>query len=493
MIQITLFLWQLPKNVVTTEEEKQYSKIMKKLMMIFQKWQKNSKGFRGKKMLTFKTYSNYLEDRLLVPYYQVLIATKKFQLTIGKLASQIVNGIDIRNYREDGTPYLRAGDIKRCQVDMVTPKRVSLMPEGVPERIQIKEGDVLITRKGTAGVASIVSSDCKNSIIGTEIIKVRLKIDAKVSPEYLYTLLNSKIGIMQIQGKLTGTVSRGINHPSLKTIKIPTLSDKKQKEIDGWIKKAKERHTQSLNLIWKAFSILMQNIAGYKEKEIDYYKIDSNDLKNMITPKFYYPQYIRTISSIKEKFDTVKLVDIVEKVEKGQETGSENYRTYLDKVENDVPFIRTSDLPNYEVDDYPDYYVDEGVFENLNQNLREGDIIFSKDGKIGLTALFTEVDKCILASGLSIIKLKDREDYPYIFAVLSSFVGKFQALQRTVISSTIPHLNIERAKEMEIPLLDEGSIKEIKRSVLKAFELKKEKKQLIRKAKKEIEKLVLGE
>lgn len=443
-------------------------------------------------MLSFKIYSKDLEDRMLVPFYQVKRLTKHYPLTIGKVSKEIINGIDIRDYKKEGTPYLRGTDIKRCQVDLNSPKKVKMKLNEIPDRIKLKVGDVLITRKGTAGITSIVSSDCVDCIIGTEIIRVRLKKNANITPEYLYTLLNSKVGILQISGKLTGTVSRGINHPSLKSIKIPLLEETKQKQIDKWVKDAKRKHQLSLRYINEALKILKEKIKNYEEDEKKYFKIYSNILQDMITPKFYYPQYVDTINNLKKKFKTKKLGEIAD-IGRGQEVGSDNYRTYLDKVKSDVPFIRTSDLPNFEIDDWSDYYVDINIYEELNQDVEEGDIIFSKDGKIGITALYTSSDKSILASGLSIIKPHNKKDAPYIFAVLSSFVGSFQADQRSVTSSTIPHLNMERMHDIEIPILDEETKKEITKNVKKAFKLKAEKKLLIKRAKELIENVFLKE
>ena len=437
-------------------------------------------------MLSFKIYSDELQDRFLVPFYQVLKITKQYHLTIGQVAEQITNGIDLREYREEGTPYLRGTDIKRCQVDMLSPKKVNFPLSDIPDKIKLQEGDILITRKGTVGVTSVVSSDCKDVIIGTEIIKVRLKEDAPISPEYFYTLINSKIGMMQIYSKMTGTVSRGINHPSLKTVKIPTLSKADQEKIDLWVKEAKNKHTLSLNIIEDTLKLIEDKFGKFKSEEENYYKIYSDDLGEAFTPKFYYPQYVKTIDNLKNKFKTEKLGDIAD-ISKGEETGSENYRTYLDKEETDIPFMRTSDLPNFELDDYPDYYVDVSIYESLNQELEAGDIVFTKDGKIGLTAFITDADKCILSSGLSIIKPHNKEDAPYIFAILSSFVGKFQAQQHTVISSTLPHLNMDRLANLEIPIMDDEFKEKIKESIVKAFELKKDKKLLIRQAKKLIE------
>jgi len=56
-----------------------------------------------------------------------------------------------------------------------------------------------------------------------------------------------------------------------------------------------------------------------------------------------------------------------------------------------------------------------------------------------------------------------------------------------VIASTIPHLREERIKEFEIPVLDKKSIDEITKLVKEAFELKDEKKKLIKEVREEID------
>ena len=74
-------------------------------------------------MLSFKIASTELEDRLLVPFYEVLRITNKSKITVSSIAAEITNGIDLRAYKDKGFLYLRGSDIKRCQIDLLTPKR----------------------------------------------------------------------------------------------------------------------------------------------------------------------------------------------------------------------------------------------------------------------------------------------------------------------------------------------------------------------------------
>jgi type I restriction enzyme S subunit len=177
-------------------------------------------------------------------------------------------------------------------------------------------------------------------------------------------------------------------------------------------------------------------------------------------------------------------------IKRGDEVGSENYKKYIEKSDSDVPFIRTSDLVNYEVDNYPDYYIDEEIYKELNQDVKEGDILYTKDGKIGLTAMVTQEDKCILASGIARIRIKKDLDPYYVFLVLSTEIGLYQALQRVVTAATIPHLQSERLAELEIPLINPQKQKEISNLVKEAFELKAEKKKLIKEAINQVENLL---
>ena len=51
----------------------------------------------------------------------------------------------------------------------------------------------------------------------------------------------------------------------------------------------------------------------------------------------------------------------------------------MDKNEDDIPFVRTSDMINYDLDLYPDFYVPKEIYNELSQKLIKGDILFSND------------------------------------------------------------------------------------------------------------------
>ncbi|MDR2526840.1 MAG: N-6 DNA methylase, partial [Rickettsiales bacterium] len=131
-------------------------------------------------------------------------------------------------------------------------------------------------------------------------------------------------------------------------------------------------------------------------------KLSNLKESNFWIPKHFSPYYKLNDNNIKY----VKLGDIAD-FKKGDEVGSENYVDFFDKNEDDTPFLRTGDLVNFSVNQMPDKFVDEKIYRELKQNLKPKDILFTKDGKIGITAMLTENDKVVISSGILRIRLKE--------------------------------------------------------------------------------------
>ena len=173
----------------------------------------------------------------------------------------------------------------------------------------------------------------------------------------------------------------------------------------------------------------------------------------------------------------------------GTEVGRDNYNNYLDKKIGDYPFIRTSDVYNYQIDLQPDFFVEKLLGDEINQDIRPNDIVFTKDGKIGCVGMITEHDKAIIASGLIIIRAIDINPYYLFLNLITEEVGQYQAIQRTVYASTIPHLRKPRIEEFKIPIIGDNEILELSSMVEEAFKLKNKKKVLIDNIDSEMDKL----
>ena len=443
-------------------------------------------------MKTIIIYFNEIEDRLEARYYIILkkLESRNFPLkSITDLKGSTTNGATPLGpaYIQNGVRFFRASDIKFFNIDILNNKYISKENSTILKRSILLPKDIIFTIKGKVGVVATVPKNIGEANINQDNAILRFD-ENDIDPYYFAALFNSRFGQLIVQQFFTHTINSFIGLGNLGKMRFPLLSIERQKEIGSPLKQAEINEIKALNKINDAKQIFKEeiNIDHDNIKDEKTYSISREDLKNIFTPIFYYPKYLNTLKELKKKFKTIKLGDI-SNIHRGNEVGSENYKKYINRKEIDIPFIRTSDIINYEIDNYPDYYINKESYDNLNQDINEGDIIYTKDGKIGLTAMVTGEDKFILASGLSRLRIKKEIINPYyVFLVLSTNIGLYQALQRTVIAATIPHLQSDRLAEIEIPLINNRVQKDISKLVKNAFILKNEKKKLIKEAIKKI-------
>ncbi len=363
------------------------------------------------------------------------------------------------------------------------------------KRSSLKSLDILFTTIWHLWSTCIVPENFWEANINQNMVKMEVDNEF-INPFYLTAYLNSNATKKQIWSLFTWNIHSILTYPKIKSIKIIIPNKEFEEEIGKKYKISIEKEQEAMKLINQAQELFYKNIwINFSEIENPkVFEVNMSYFKNndLWTPKFSYPLYINTLELIKTKWETITLWEIAT-IKKWDEVWSENYIEYLDKRDTDIPFIRTSDLVNYELDPSPDNFVDETIYNELWQDNQEWDILFTKDWKIWMTAFITRNDKCILASWLTKLRLKQiAKKYnitpEYLFTVLETKeIWKYQADMMTVIASTIPHLKEDRIESFMIPILDKEIIIKITELVKKAFILKDEKKVLIREIKKEID------
>jgi len=455
-----------------------------------------------------KVFSSEIEDRINASYYdskfvdlirhlKTMGKIKDFQLKLlGDMSGRIKKGIFYilkSEYREKGVPFIRVLNIKNFTIDRADLTYISEERNKRENKTCFEPNDIVISKGGTVGKIALIPRWMPKCNISQDLIGISLNKKEKIRPEYVAFFLMSKVGQLQIERIKTRQVQSHLVLEYVRDLKI-LVPNRHHDEIVNIVESAVRMDADALNKIEKAKKIFMDVVSINTDEEEKYYKIFSSELEDVFTPIFYYPKYLSVLKAVEEKFDTFRLEEIAE-ISEGDEIGSKNYRTQFNKRINDVPFIRTSDIVNYEIDNYPDYHVSSEIHKKISQDLRPNDILYTKDGKIGLTSLITGFDKCIIASGIAKLRIKEKYKksigsyYPFI--VLSTEIGLFQALQRTVVAATIPHLKSpERLGEIKIPIIPEDRREEISNLVKEALELKERKKNLIKKAKEITEKTI---
>lgn len=145
------------------------------------------------------------------------------------LITDLKNGVEIRNYVEDGgVRYLRVTDLGKNGLNNNSPRFV--LEQDVPDKIKLNSNCILISRSGSLGLINIVEPEIENCILSSHIFKVELKTET-INPVYLEAYLRSQLGQSEIFRNNNGGVIPEINQDALKSILIVTPPIEKQKEI----------------------------------------------------------------------------------------------------------------------------------------------------------------------------------------------------------------------------------------------------------------------
>lgn len=175
------------------------------------------------------------------------------------LIARIVNGVDYRIFTDEGTKYLRVGNVKPFEIDETDIKHVSISLDDVKKDVKLEEGDILLTRKGTFGIAISVTRGMEY-LISSEIFRVKLTPKIEINPSYVVVVLNSSIGRMQCSRKSTGAIMGSLSQNAVKSILVPIPPKSVQGEITNEVKERIGRAKQLTEKARKALENARQKV-----------------------------------------------------------------------------------------------------------------------------------------------------------------------------------------------------------------------------------------
>lgn len=429
--------------------------------------------------------------RLDAEYYQpeYLEIAKILQSTphksFNEVVSNITNGAEIREYvEEDGLPYLRVSDIKEFFIDSSSVVHISKESK-VKQNIKLRENDILLSRSGSLAIAAVVTPDLSNSVISSHLMRIPTK---GINPYFLVAFLNSKFGKEQIMQRNNGTIVPEINHPSLKSLLVPILSEDIQKETEKIVRNAYEKIQESNKIYSQAEDLLLEELE-LKDFEIEddlSYIVNLSETKfaHRADAEYFQPKYDKLIGRIKSK--NAKMLGELASMKKGIEPGAEAYQG-AGRL-----FIRVSSLSKYGAEDKDQKYLSEELYQKLKNNHepKVGEILLTKDATPGIAYVVKGQIEGIISSGILRLKVKDKEiENEYLALCLNSVVGQMQA-ERDGGGSIITHWRPEQVKSVFIPILQKSTQQKIADLVQKSHEARKNAKELLEEAKRKVEELI---
>jgi len=190
---------------------------------------------------------------------------------LGSLIEPIQNGFDFREFTEEGTPYIRVGDVKQGHIDIEGSAKVPITQADVNKPVDLRLGDILFTRKGSFGNSAVVTEREAHGIISSEIMLLRLKVSKfKILPNYISLFLNSKFGYLQVERRVHGVAYYSISQPDLADLTIPVLPFTLQEKIVENIIESFQLKAKSKQLLEIAKTGVEKAIEEDEEGAIDW-------------------------------------------------------------------------------------------------------------------------------------------------------------------------------------------------------------------------------
>jgi len=347
----------------------------------------------------------------------------------------------------------------------------------------LKEDDIIVTIIGATydvvGRVARVFPDLGRATINQNISLIR----PSIASGYLTCFLMGKYGKQQLHYLSRQTEQVNLNNAEVADVLVPIPSDDFANKIHTFHNKTHNLYTRSKELYEEAEQMLLKeiNLEGYKgaDEAISVRNFSEALANNRFDAEYWQPKYDeieRRVSNVQQE----KLGHIVS-VKKGVEVGTESY------TEEGKDFIRVSDFTIYGVEDIEKKISDE-LYEGLKENYRprKGEVLFTKDGTVGISFALNEDIDAIVSGAFLRLKPKVKINNNYLALVLNSFYCKSQ-IERMSGGAIIAHLKPESAMQVKIPMLPEMKQEELANKVLEALRLRNEATLLLEKAKRAVE------
>ncbi|MBE0148642.1 restriction endonuclease subunit S [Serratia sp. PL7] len=187
-------------------------------------------GIRQKREQATKLADDFLRATFLAMFGDPVVNEKKWPLR--KLKDVCDNVIDCPHstpkWVDNGTICIRTSNLSKG--GWVWSDKRFVSEDTYLERTKrsvVDEGDIILSREGTVGIAAIVPENLK-LCMGQRLVQLKLDKN-QVTPEYLLAFLLYELDPVRISRVMSGSTSKHINVSELKQLNVMLPSMKKQK------------------------------------------------------------------------------------------------------------------------------------------------------------------------------------------------------------------------------------------------------------------------
>ena len=210
------------------------------------------------------------------PAYEKLVEKLKGKIELKPLRKFILSiqkGIEVgsEKYEEEGEPFIRVSNLS---ISGFTDRDQKYIDEELYQQLKViyepKEGDFLLTKDATPGIAYIVKEPVEG-IISSGILKLKID-DNEIDKEYLALCINSFVGKMQVERDGGGSVIIHWKPEQIKRLKIPILPLEIQQKIASLVQQSHEARKKAKGLLEVAKKSVEIAIEKNEKEALNYIK-----------------------------------------------------------------------------------------------------------------------------------------------------------------------------------------------------------------------------
>lgn len=413
-----------------------------------------------------------------------------------------------RSYANTTTAYkyLRVDDLDSeiLEIDIDKLKSIDKDIFTLLERYEIYNDEVALSIAGTIGKVFIFHNATNNRVILTENC-VKLQAQDNLLPKFLSLILKTNFLQSQMKRQYIQTTIPKLAIERIKELQIPSIPPLSTQQhiidlMDKAYKAKQEKENKAKELLDSIDSYLLEElgvILPLRANNTLDSRIYTQKISALSGSRFdanYHQKYYRDLEKSLHcsPYPLVNLASLINNFKKGIEVGSSEY-----SQNKEIPFIRVSDITNNGIDfDNVQKFISASLFENLKAyKPKQNELLYSKDGTVGI-CLEADVSRdYIISGGILRLELKAEVDKDFLCFLLGSYMINVFA-NRVSIGAVIKHLNIGEFLNLKIPLpplaIQTQIANRLKSSKFQALSLEKEAKEILNKAKIDVETLLLS-
>ena len=376
-------------------------------------------------------------------------------LTIKDVTSDIFYGNRAKRVyvkkRNHGIPFLSSSNI--LQADLENVKLASRKYTPCIEQMTLKKGWTLISRSGTIGNCAFANAKHAQKLASEDVI--RLVPNNTLKGGLLYAYLASDYGHSLLTQGIFGAVIQHIEPNFIASLPIPKFPDEFQTDVDDLIQESARLREEAADALNEAHSIIEEKFDVAREKKSSRVSIQSIiSSHNKRFEAFYHTSSNRSVYDFIIKNYEYKTLG---------ELTSSIFRPGIFKreyVANGVTFLGGADILMAIPDS--DKKLSFRQVKRMPELKVEKDwILVTCGGTIGNTVLIdAQLEKCVVSQHVMRVVPKDDILKGYLYAVLSSKIGK-DLITMFTTGSVIPQIEAHHLELVPVPLLDKDLMEQI--------------------------------